>query len=340
MSPKEDPLHDPDPETQAAAQPIEDELEKAISVIDSEEKADAVIDRLVKDSENVRGVEDQTTGHEDAPPAEQVEEAAEDVEEAAATATDDVDEAAKTIEAAATEAATLKGESYEAVSKAIQEVTNPELQGDPEKLKRPRRLLLDAILRSPGISLVSKIDTQLFLFINVYSPRSPALDRFYSRLSYVFTGGWLYIIALALLWPFRPQWTWHTLKRIAIPTWAAALVVEGPIKKYFSRQRPFIDVIRAVVVGKKPGNWSFPSGHASAAFGGAYIVGKYVPRLKPLLYPLAALVAYSRVYLGAHYPGDVIIGALMGIGLARVADWLSQRYWLKDRKKGKRRGRR
>lgn len=333
MSPKEDPFRDPDPETEAAAKPIEEELEKALSAIDSDEKAEAVIERLIQDTERIHGVEDIPNLHEDDPPSEQVEEAAEDVEQAAATATDEVDEAAKTIEAAAAEAATLKGESYEAVSKAIQDVTNPELQGHPEKLKRPRRLLLDAILRNPSINIISKIDTELFLLINVYSPRSPRLDRFYHRLSFVFTGGWIYLIAIALLWPFRPQWTWHILKRIALPTWAAALVVEGPIKKYFSRQRPFIDIVRAVVVGKKPGNWSFPSGHASAAFGGAYILGKYVPKLKPILYPIAALVAYSRVYLGAHYPGDVMTGSLIGVALARLTDWLVQRYWLKDKKR-------
>lgn len=332
MPPKE-PFNEPDPETQAAADPIEDELEEALAAIDSAEKADAVVDRLVQDTKYLQGVEETPQAQKWEDPKEQVEEAAEDVEQAAASATDDVDEAARTIEAAAAEAAALQGESYEAVTKAIQDVTNPELQRQPEKLKRPRRLLLDAILRSPGISLVSKIDTELFILINVYSPRFPALDRFYRRLSFVFTGGWIYLIAIALLWPFRPQWTWHTLKRVALPTWAAALVVEGPVKLYFRRQRPFIDIVRAVVVGKKPGNWSFPSGHASAAFGGAYIVGKYVPWLKPILYPLAALVAYSRVYLGAHYPGDVVTGSLIGIGLARLTDWLSQRYWLKDKKK-------
>jgi membrane-associated phospholipid phosphatase len=243
-----------------------------------------------------------------------------------------VDEAVAIIEAAAKEAAALEGEPYEAIAEAIQEVTNPELQGHPEKLARPRRYLLDAILRHPGISLAAKIDTRLFVLINVYTPRTTGIDRFFKRLSAIFTGGWIYMIFVALAFPFRPQQTWELLKRISLPTIAAALVVEGPVKLYFRRQRPFIDIVRAIIVGKKPGNWSFPSGHASAAFGGAYIVAKYIPWLRTIVYPIAALVAYSRIYLGAHYPFDVITGSAIGVTLAAITDRLARRYWLKDEK--------
>jgi undecaprenyl-diphosphatase len=330
---EKDPKSPPDEETRAAAQPIAEDLENTLAAIDTPEEAEAVIDKVVKDTKDEEALEEAAAIPEDAPPEVQAATAAEAVHTACEAASGDVDEAVATVEAAAREAAALKGESYEAVTEAIQEVTNPELQRQPDKLKRPRRYLLDAILRSPGISLVAKIDTELFVLINVSTPRSDALDRFFSRLSTIFTGGWIYIILIALLLPFRPRWTWQTLVRISPPIWAAALVVEGPVKKYFRRQRPFIDIVRAIIVGKKPGNWSFPSGHASAAFGGAYIVSKYIPRLKFVVYPLAALVAYSRVYLGAHYPGDVFTGSLFGIGLAELTNRIAKRFWLRDESK-------
>lgn len=322
-----------DEETRAAAQPIREELSEAIAGIDSPEAADRVVDKLVQDTMEETAAEAEAEVPKDAPPEEQAAAAAEAVQKACTEADGTVDTAVAAIEAAASEAVALEGEPYEAVAQAIQEVTNPELQHRPDRLKRPRRYLLDAILRSPSISLAAKLDTELFVLINIGIPRTDGLDRFFSRLSAVFTGGWIYIILVALLLPFRPRWTWRTLVRIAPPIWAAALIVEGPIKLYFRRQRPFIDIVRAIIVGKKPGNWSFPSGHASAAFGGAYIVGKYIPWLRSLLYPIASLVAFSRIYLGAHYPGDVLTGSVIGVALAALADWLGGRY---RRKKSRR----
>jgi membrane-associated phospholipid phosphatase len=326
---EEKPWQKPDEETRGAAEAIEKELEEALADIDTPEKALALVDELLKETAEKTAADVDVDVDKDAPPPDQAKMAADAIKAACDNASSDVDEAKAIIEAAAKEAAALEGEPYEAIAEAIQEVTNPELQGLPEKLVRPRRYLLDAVLRHPGISFAAKIDTRLFVLINVYTPRTTGIDRFFNRLSAIFTGGWIYLIFVALAFPFRPQQTWQTLKRIAPPTLAAALVVEGPVKMYFRRQRPFIDIVRAIIVGKKPGNWSFPSGHASAAFGGAYIVAKYIPWLRPIVYPIAALVAYSRIYLGAHYPFDVITGSAIGVTLAALTDRLARRYWLK-----------
>jgi len=97
------------------------------------------------------------------------------------------------------------------------------------------------------------------------------------------------------------------------------MAVEFPIKYYFRRRRPFIDLVQAIAVGKKPGTYSFPSGHSAASFAGAWLLCRHYPRLAPLWYSVAALVGFSRVYLGAHYPGDVLSGAVLGTLLAEGA---------------------
>jgi undecaprenyl-diphosphatase len=89
--------------------------------------------------------------------------------------------------------------------------------------------------------------------------------------------------------------------------------VEFPVKAYFRRRRPFITIIQAIVIGKKPGTWSFPSGHSASAFGGAWLFNRQFPHLWGLRYVLASLVAFSRIYLGDHYPGDVASGSLLGM---------------------------
>jgi undecaprenyl-diphosphatase len=62
---------------------------------------------------------------------------------------------------------------------------------------------------------------------------------------------------------------------------------------------------------------SFPSGHSAAAFAFATGVGHLSPVAAAPLHGLAALVAYSRVHTGVHYPGDVIVGSLLGVVLAQ-----------------------
>src|SRR5919108_3823891 len=65
---------------------------------------------------------------------------------------------------------------------------------------------------------------------------------------------------------------------------------------------------------------SFPAGHAATAFAGALLLSYMAPRAAPLFVLLAAAIGYSRVYVGVHYPGDVVVGALLGVlcGLAAL----------------------
>lgn len=69
---------------------------------------------------------------------------------------------------------------------------------------------------------------------------------------------------------------------------------------------------------RMPGSSSFPSGHSAAAFAFATGVGHEWPAVGAPLHVLAALVAYSRVHTGVHYPGDVVVGSLMGGALGQV----------------------
>lgn len=321
MSQSAQPWEQPDEETQEAAEPISKELEKALLAIDTPEKAEALLERLETDTQDVEAGEAaaQMPSSEGAAPQVQAEMASAAVEQAAdvGQATGgDIGEAAAAIETIAAEASDLDGPAYEALVAAVQEVTNPALTGEPEKLEGQRRLLRDTIMRR--MSIFQRYDTALFIAIN-NGLHTPPLNRFFQWLSFVFNGGWAWLIGTALFLPFRRAESWRLLKKMSLPVWAAALVVEGPVKKYFRRRRPFIDVVRAIVVGKKPGNWSFPSGHAAAAFGGAHIMSRELPRWRVLWYGLAALVAFSRVYLGAHYPGDVMSGSLVGLSVSELA---------------------
>jgi undecaprenyl-diphosphatase len=64
---------------------------------------------------------------------------------------------------------------------------------------------------------------------------------------------------------------------------------------------------------------SFPAGHAATAFAGAVVLAYVAPRAMPLLLVLAGLIGFSRVYVGVHYPTDVLAGAILGAAVAGVA---------------------
>lgn len=97
---------------------------------------------------------------------------------------------------------------------------------------------------------------------------------------------------------------------------ALALLMEGVLKDYFHIPRPAmaigLDQVR--VLGELKLKNSLPSGHASFSFLTAFVLGyRRSWRWKAPLFTSALLVAYSRIYVGAHYPLDVAVGAVVGV---------------------------
>jgi undecaprenyl-diphosphatase len=104
-----------------------------------------------------------------------------------------------------------------------------------------------------------------------------------------------------------------------------SLLVNQGVKRLFRRPRPTTGGDERYQV-RTPSTSSFPSGHASAGFFAAGILTRRSPRLAPLWYGIALVVALSRPFVRIHHASDILGGALVGAALARLARPLLREY--------------
>lgn len=173
------------------------------------------------------------------------------------------------------------------------------------------------------ISLLLEWDYFLFGWIN-QSFTHPALDPFFLKITalhkdpafkfFVFPalvvwGAWVYrlkflkwVLALGIVIGVTDAFNYRVLKALS------------------QRARPaFTPQVEAVVrTEKSPSDPSLPSNHAANMFAGAAVLSVVMPHLRLVLFAFAFFVAYSRPYLGVHFPFDVLLGAFVGFCIARI----------------------
>ncbi|WP_377888089.1 phosphatase PAP2 family protein [Alkalihalobacillus sp. R86527] len=159
-------------------------------------------------------------------------------------------------------------------------------------------------------------ECSVFRFLNLKC-HSPSLTNFMGTITHL-GGARATIISTLLLLIFLP----YPFKTLAIQSAVALSLSHLPvhfIKKLYPRNRPYLAIPETKMLVYPLKDHSFPSGHTTAIFS---VVVPYLLFVHPLAVPLlavASIVAISRIYLGHHYPSDVLVGALLGLGSAFVS---------------------
>jgi len=146
--------------------------------------------------------------------------------------------------------------------------------------------------------------------------RVPVLNVPLLVLSAAGLDGLLWLVVSAAL-AFARRIRWRDVGRLALALVIGLVLSDYVLKPAIARPRPFAVSSAAVVIGHRPHDASLPSGHATAAFASAVVLTSVQPTLSLAWWTSALAVAYSRVYLGVHYPLDVLVGA--GVGSAAAA---------------------
>lgn len=145
------------------------------------------------------------------------------------------------------------------------------------------------------------------LFLNINSSWNPSFDPIFRALTELGSFAFWFIIVF-VLWIFGKR-TLATYLLVAI---LIHISIGGSVKYIIDRPRPF-EVFPDAFALFNPTNPSFPSGHTEGTFAAAAVLGLRSKKLLAPLSLLAVFVGFSRLYVGVHFPLDVISGAVFGV---------------------------
>ena len=167
---------------------------------------------------------------------------------------------------------------------------------------------------------VQNLDGEILLQIQQHL-RTDMLTPFMKIVTFLGNGGWFWILCAVVL--LAVPKTRKTGYAAVLSLIFGVIVTNLLLKNIVARPRPFAEIEALIPLIAKPTDFSFPSGHTTASFAVALVMLRMLP--KKIGIPavvLAALVAFSRLYLGVHYPTDVLVGFVVALVGSSLAVWI------------------
>lgn len=175
------------------------------------------------------------------------------------------------------------------------------------------KILLSIGLLALGVAIHLLPELNNFLFYQINHFHFKWLNTIMLPITYCGDGTVLFIIALGF-WRVRG---WKKFLQLVLILISAGILVEV-IKHFFPSPRPSAVFSDIHILGPVLRAHSFPSGHTASTFGLVSFLSGEFPELGTLLWVVAMLIGFSRIYVGAHFPADVLFGAGLGYLVAKI----------------------
>lgn len=140
-------------------------------------------------------------------------------------------------------------------------------------------------------------------------------------------GGSMFTIGIVVLFLLTATGSVRNAAVVAACGLSGSFLIVQWMKRLVKRFRPYLVMAEIKLMGKPLMDHSFPSGHTTSIFSIVTAFALTFPSIAGWFYGLATLVGVSRVYLGFHYPSDVLAGSLIGIGFS-VGSYFAVHSWL------------
>jgi undecaprenyl-diphosphatase len=159
------------------------------------------------------------------------------------------------------------------------------------------------------MELIGQWDAAILLWIQKLL-RNDTMTTFWRMVTWLGDGGKIWILSAVIL--LIPKKTRQTGLLALLSLLICNIATNNIFKHVFARPRPFQIIDTLVPLIKKPVSYSFPSGHTSSSFSAAWVYYKKLPGKYGIpAMILAGMIAFSRIYLGVHYPSDILGGILL-----------------------------
>lgn len=181
------------------------------------------------------------------------------------------------------------------------------------------------------IEALVNTEKDILLFIQD-AIRNPVMTPFFIGVTKLGDGGAIWIVlAVVLLIPKKTR----KVGWMMVLSLLGSLVINNLLlKNLVARMRPFETIDNLIPLIAKPTDYAFPSGHTASSFAAAGILYRKLPKGFGILALLLAIfIGFSRLYVGVHYPSDVLCGMISGVGISYAAELMVDRAYEQAGKK-------